>query len=112
MTDHTIQNTAALSGWRKSSHSSGDGGSCVEVLDGYQPGIPVRDSKRPDGPALIFPPGAWSAFVASVQADHRPPAPPSAVASSDRAEPLTSAAFTRGVRRGAHGPSDAPPSAA
>ncbi|MEU3045333.1 DUF397 domain-containing protein [Streptomyces sp. NPDC006984] len=66
MTDRTIQNTAALSGWRKSSYSSGDGGSCVEVLDGYQPGIPVRDSKRPDGPALIFPPSAWSAFVRSV----------------------------------------------
>ncbi|MGA5493192.1 DUF397 domain-containing protein [Streptomyces cinereoruber] len=69
MTDRTIPNAAALSGWRKSSHSSGDGGTCVEVLDGHPAGVPVRDSKTPHGPALLFPSGAWSSFVTAVKAD-------------------------------------------
>ncbi|MFC8009638.1 DUF397 domain-containing protein [Streptomyces cinereoruber] len=69
MTDRTIPNVAALSGWRKSSHSSGDGGSCVEVLDNHPAGVPVRDSKSPHGPALLFPSGAWSSFVTAVKAD-------------------------------------------
>lgn len=30
--------------------------------------VPVRDSKDPEGPALVFPADAWSAFVAGVQA--------------------------------------------
>ncbi|MGA5871747.1 DUF397 domain-containing protein [Streptomyces cinereoruber] len=70
MTDRTIPNAAALSGWRKSSHSSGDGGSCVEVLDDHPAGVPVRDSKTPHGPALLFPSGAWSSFVTAVKADN------------------------------------------
>ena len=58
--------------WRKSSHSNGDGGSCVEVADGF-PGVqPVRDSKDPDGPALIFTTAAWSAFITAVKADQFP----------------------------------------
>ncbi|MEW1902966.1 DUF397 domain-containing protein [Streptomyces sp. NPDC086147] len=69
MTDRTIPNAAALSGWRKSSHSSGDGGSCVEVLDGHPSGVPVRDSKTPHGPALVFASGAWSSFVTAVKSD-------------------------------------------
>ncbi|WP_217249209.1 DUF397 domain-containing protein [Streptomyces sp. AC602_WCS936] len=49
--------------WRKSSYSSGTGGECVEVA-GELPGIvPVRDSKNPHGPALVFPAEAWSAFI-------------------------------------------------
>ncbi|MFC7931487.1 DUF397 domain-containing protein [Streptomyces cinereoruber] len=70
MTDRTIPNAAALSGWRKSSHSSGDGGTCVEVLDDHPAGVPVRDSKTPHGPALLFPSGAWSSFVTAVKADN------------------------------------------
>ncbi|MFJ3928688.1 DUF397 domain-containing protein [Streptomyces sp. NPDC090029] len=66
MSEHTISDTSALNGWRKSSYSGNESGSCVEVLDGHPSGVPVRDSKHPDGPALIFPPGAWSAFVRSV----------------------------------------------
>ncbi|MFC8265211.1 DUF397 domain-containing protein [Streptomyces cinereoruber] len=69
MTDRTIPNAAALSGWRKSSHSSGDGGTCVEVLDDHPAGVPVRDSKSPHGPALLFPSGAWSSFVTAVKAE-------------------------------------------
>ncbi|MEU1424796.1 DUF397 domain-containing protein [Kitasatospora sp. NPDC005751] len=60
---------ADLSGakWRKSSHSNGGGG-CVEVADGHEGVMPVRDSKDPEGPALVFPSGAWRSFVAAVQA--------------------------------------------
>lgn len=51
--------------WFKSSHSSGQT-ECVEVawLDGG--GVGVRNSKNPTGPALIFTPGEWDAFTASV----------------------------------------------
>ncbi|MEW1600839.1 DUF397 domain-containing protein [Streptomyces sp. DH-12] len=67
MTDRVIPSTAGLEGWRKSSYSNDQGGSCLEVLDGHRHGIPVRDSKNPHGPALIVPGAAWSAFVAAVR---------------------------------------------
>lgn len=52
--------------WRKSSYSNGQGADCVEVADNL-PGItPVRDSKNPDGPALVFPTHAWAAFINSL----------------------------------------------
>ncbi|MCX5417343.1 DUF397 domain-containing protein [Streptomyces sp. NBC_00059] len=49
--------------WRKSSHSNGDGGNCVEIADGFPGLVPVRDSKVPDGPALVFGAVHWAAFV-------------------------------------------------
>jgi hypothetical protein len=51
--------------WFKSSRSGGSN-ECVEVahLDGSLVG--VRDSKNPDGPALIFTPGEWDAFTGGV----------------------------------------------
>ncbi|MET8122288.1 DUF397 domain-containing protein [Micromonospora sp. NPDC005189] len=50
--------------WRKSSHSSGNGGACVEVADNLpNVVVGVRDSKDPSGPALTFAPAAWRAFV-------------------------------------------------
>ncbi|WP_405387733.1 DUF397 domain-containing protein [Streptomyces sp. NBC_01102] len=49
--------------WRKSSHSNGDGGNCVEVADGLPGLIPIRDSKVPDGPALTFTTTPWTPFV-------------------------------------------------
>uniref|UniRef100_A0AAU2VA22 DUF397 domain-containing protein n=1 Tax=Streptomyces sp. NBC_00003 TaxID=2903608 RepID=A0AAU2VA22_9ACTN len=70
MTEHTISDAASLSGWRKSSHSGGDAGSCVEVLDGYPTGVPVRDSKAPNGPALILPEAGWSSFVTAIKGGH------------------------------------------
>jgi hypothetical protein len=57
--------------WRKSTYSGGQGGECVEVADGL-PVIPVRDSKDPEGPALIFPPAAWTAFITAVKAGRYP----------------------------------------
>ncbi|WP_411074553.1 DUF397 domain-containing protein [Streptomyces sp. cmx-4-7] len=54
--------------WRKSSYSNPDGGACVEISDDFAPFVvPVRDSKTPHGPALVFPAGGWSSFVAAVK---------------------------------------------
>ncbi|MFC9326930.1 Scr1 family TA system antitoxin-like transcriptional regulator [Kitasatospora sp. NPDC057015] len=53
--------------WRKASYSDNNGGACVEVADGFPGLVPVRDSKDPDGPALVFPAEAWSSFVADVK---------------------------------------------
>ncbi|KOX36809.1 hypothetical protein ADL06_04185 [Streptomyces sp. NRRL F-6491] len=54
--------------WRKSSYSNPDGGACVEVSDDFAPlVVPVRDSKTPHGPALVFPAGGWASFVAAVR---------------------------------------------
>ncbi|MFE6055485.1 DUF397 domain-containing protein [Kitasatospora sp. NPDC056446] len=53
--------------WRKSTYSAQEG-QCVEVADGSPGRIPVRDSKDPDGPALVFPADAWQSFVTAVRA--------------------------------------------
>ncbi|MBD3005236.1 MULTISPECIES: DUF397 domain-containing protein [unclassified Streptomyces] len=55
--------------WRKSSYSNNDGGICVEVADNLPGIVPVRDSKDPDGPVLIFPNASWSAFIATLKTD-------------------------------------------
>ncbi|KIX73636.1 DUF397 domain-containing protein [Streptomyces manipurensis] len=52
--------------WRKSTYSGGDGGNCVEVADGRPGVVPVRDSKVPDGPHLVFGGPAWTAFLTSL----------------------------------------------
>ncbi|MFJ6657977.1 DUF397 domain-containing protein [Streptomyces sp. NPDC091377] len=50
--------------WRKSSYSNGDGGECLEVADILSAHlVPVRDSKNPSGPALVFGAVAWGAFT-------------------------------------------------
>ncbi|OWV03868.1 DUF397 domain-containing protein [Micromonospora wenchangensis] len=49
--------------WRKSSRSSTNGGACVEVAGNLVDAVGVRDSKDPNGPALVFAPTAWRAFV-------------------------------------------------
>jgi hypothetical protein len=48
--------------WRKSTRS-GSTGNCVEVADNLPGVIAVRDSKDPSGPALIFTPAEWDAFI-------------------------------------------------
>ncbi|MFJ7421050.1 DUF397 domain-containing protein [Streptomyces uncialis] len=55
--------------WRTSSYSNQDGGACVEVSDDCTAAIPVRDSKNPHGPVLVFPADDWSCFVAAVKGD-------------------------------------------
>lgn len=55
--------------WKKSTRSGDAGGNCVEVgrLADGSGRIAVRDSKNPDGPALIFTPDEWAAFVKGVK---------------------------------------------
>ncbi|MFJ9457872.1 DUF397 domain-containing protein [Kitasatospora sp. NPDC101447] len=53
--------------WRKSSHSGGNGGNCIEVAPGIPDFVPVRDSKDPNGPVLAFPVAAWGSFIATVR---------------------------------------------
>ncbi|MET8541450.1 DUF397 domain-containing protein [Kitasatospora sp. NPDC004799] len=52
--------------WFKSSYSN-NGGTCVEVAPNFPGLTPVRDSKDPQGPALVFPAEAWKSFVAAVR---------------------------------------------
>ncbi|WTA56610.1 DUF397 domain-containing protein [Kitasatospora purpeofusca] len=52
--------------WRKSTYSGGDN-ECIEVADGAPGVLPVRDSKDPLGPSLVFTIEAWGAFVAAVR---------------------------------------------
>ncbi|MFI9366892.1 DUF397 domain-containing protein [Kitasatospora sp. NPDC053057] len=52
--------------WRKSSYSA-QAGQCVEVSDSLPGAVPVRDSKDPEGPALVFPAEAWQSFVTAVR---------------------------------------------
>jgi hypothetical protein len=59
-------NCVQCAGWRKSSHSSYNG-NCLEV-GGGSCGIAVRDSKDPEGPALLFAADAWREFAASLKA--------------------------------------------
>ncbi|MGW7687649.1 DUF397 domain-containing protein [Streptomyces asiaticus] len=55
--------------WFKSSYSN-NGGQCIEIaanLVASRGVVPVRDSKDPHGPALMFEPTAWSSFVSAVR---------------------------------------------
>ncbi|MFH8630276.1 DUF397 domain-containing protein [Streptomyces lydicus] len=63
----TIPDASALNGWRKSSYSNGQGAECVEVADGHPGLVPVRDSKRPHGPAVAFPTSSWVSFITAVK---------------------------------------------
>ncbi|MFH8416715.1 DUF397 domain-containing protein [Streptomyces collinus] len=55
--------------WRKSSYSDGGDNNCLELAAGC-PGIaPVRDSKRPDGPILVFDANPWASFLVGVKDD-------------------------------------------
>jgi hypothetical protein len=48
--------------WFKSSFSGPNCDNCVEIAFVGQ-ATAVRDSKNPDGPALVFTPDEWSAFL-------------------------------------------------
>jgi Domain of unknown function (DUF397) len=58
--------------WHASTTGETDG-ACVEVAvvagskEGSEHVIAVRDSRHPDGPALIFTPAEWDAFTAGVR---------------------------------------------
>ncbi|MEE1739665.1 DUF397 domain-containing protein [Streptomyces sp. BE147] len=69
ITESTVADGSGPIGWRKSSYSGGAGGDCLEVADGHL-SVPVRDSKTPTGPAILFSPDGWSSFVAAVKNGH------------------------------------------
>jgi hypothetical protein len=54
--------------WRKSSYSA-NGANCVEITSNLPGVVAVRDSKDRQGPALVFTPEAWRAFLNGVRAD-------------------------------------------
>lgn len=51
--------------WRKSSYST-PSGNCVEAA-GLTDGVALRDSRFPDGPALVFTGAEWDAFLGGVR---------------------------------------------
>jgi hypothetical protein len=55
--------------WKKSSYSGNNQSQCVEVADAIADygGVGVRDSKDPEGPALLFPPHAFADFLTAVK---------------------------------------------
>jgi hypothetical protein len=65
-----MQHTPELNSarWRRSSYSNTNGGDCVEITEDFPGVVPVRDSKNPNGPALVVPAAAWDAFVNSLKA--------------------------------------------
>ncbi|AYG82746.1 hypothetical protein DWB77_04933 [Streptomyces hundungensis] len=85
--EHMIPDASVLPAWRKSSYSGGDSGQCLEVSEVWRKStysgesggdclefsdscatcVPVRDSKNPTGPAVVFGPEAWGAFVGAVK---------------------------------------------
>ncbi|GAA2250237.1 MULTISPECIES: DUF397 domain-containing protein [Kitasatospora] len=69
-----IRNPIDSATWEKSSYSGSNGGQCVEFSRALATSglVPVRDSKNPDGPVLVFPTDAWSAFVAGIKAGDFP----------------------------------------
>ncbi|MFJ6052383.1 DUF397 domain-containing protein [Streptomyces sp. NPDC092307] len=61
--------------WHKSSYSAGDGGNCLEMATWPMSThsrarggdtVPVRDSKQPEGPHVVFHAQAWARFVAAL----------------------------------------------
>jgi len=52
--------------WRKSSHSTGTDGNCVEIAALPARGRAVRDSKDPDGPVIRLSAGQWAELIKQV----------------------------------------------
>jgi hypothetical protein len=57
--------------WRKSSRSTGSGQNCVEVATNLPGLVAVRDSKNPQGPALLFTPTQWRSLLDVARSDDR-----------------------------------------
>lgn len=63
-----VEHDFSAATWRKSSYSGASNGDCVEVAGGVPGVTPVRDSKDPQGPALVFPAAAWADFLTDLKA--------------------------------------------
>jgi hypothetical protein len=53
--------------WVKSSYSGPTGGNCVELAHLHDGQVAVRNSRHPSGPALVFTPAEWDAFLAGAK---------------------------------------------
>ncbi|MFI5620449.1 DUF397 domain-containing protein [Streptomyces sp. NPDC051567] len=64
----TVISNSSASGliWTKSSYSEG-ATNCLEVAHGVCGAVPVRDSKVPAGPALVFGDSHWGVFLNAVK---------------------------------------------
>ncbi|MFJ7081612.1 DUF397 domain-containing protein [Streptomyces griseus] len=62
----SVADASTLTGWFKSSYSGGGNGECLEVARGHV-GVPVRDSKAADGPAVVFSADGWSSFATALK---------------------------------------------
>jgi len=63
-------NCVEVGTWRKSTYSGGNGSDCVEV-GGSAPVILVRDTKDRAGAVLTFGPAAWRRFAAAAKSTDR-----------------------------------------
>jgi hypothetical protein len=63
-----LADASRLTTWRSSTYSGASGGECLEVNDTHATAVPVRDSKNPHGPALLFTPTTWTAFLTGLTA--------------------------------------------
>jgi hypothetical protein len=58
-------------GWRKSSHSTGNGGNCIETRSTADR-LLIRDTKdKGCGPVLSVSPAEWQRFTASIKCQRR-----------------------------------------
>lgn len=64
---NSVPDGSDFTSWRKSSYCENADGACVEISDDYEAGAPIRDSKNPHGPAIVFSPHGWSTFVTAVK---------------------------------------------
>lgn len=64
-TRHGTTEGLSSAAWRKSSHSSNND-NCVEIAVVHGQ-VAVRDSKDPNGPALLFTAAEWDAFLAGAR---------------------------------------------
>jgi hypothetical protein len=49
--------------WHKSRRSGPQGGNCVEIARLADGQMAIRNSRYPTGPALLFTPSEWDAFL-------------------------------------------------
>jgi hypothetical protein len=49
--------------WRKSRRSGPQGGNCVEIAHLSDSQVAMRNSRFPQGPALVFTSAEWDAFL-------------------------------------------------
>ncbi|MEV5353370.1 DUF397 domain-containing protein [Streptomyces sp. NPDC052693] len=61
----TLDLTTAV--WHKSTYSDGGANNCLEVTHHSPDIVPVRDSKVPDGPVLVFGASPWASFLTFVR---------------------------------------------